>query len=211
MLRDQHFVEARGAAAGQALAETVPVIHARYARRVAADQHIEVGFVVVRTHQDPVGVQRTGRIILFAVQQEVIGAFVRIRRDGDRVARGACALRDGRAEGLALADHAEPVTRIFVILALKQQFSEAGVHAQDLRQIRFRFRQADQQAEKLRQRDAAAAVFDRHAQRCEAGVLEPLHGFVRQFAVVLTVNAAFCDAREDGFKTRQQGVERWRR
>jgi hypothetical protein len=72
------------------------------------------------------------------------------------------------------------------------------VPAQQLRQVRVRRAQLDQQPEELRQRRAEAAVLEGDADRSEAGLAQPAHLVKRQRALRLALQRALADLGEDG-------------
>ena len=110
------MIKARGAAARQALAETVPIVDTFETRRVGLDEHAQVAFAVVRGDVDPVRVERAGGVVLLSVEMpRAVGL-----RETQAVVGDGGAFGHGAADDLPLRDAREPAVAQRVVAIFQQ-------------------------------------------------------------------------------------------
>ncbi len=124
--------EMRRAAAGQALAKTIPVIDAGHAGRIGRYDKLDAVGAIGCDRDNPRRIKRAGGIIFRAIQPPL---SLRIGRKGGGGAGTVRQFSHGGAEQGALCNLFQPVCGARAVAFMQTPFDKGEMGAEDLRQV----------------------------------------------------------------------------
>ena len=194
----------RGAAAGCALTEAVPVVALTDARLLDPDSrdHVRAVVIALGIYVDPVGEETAGAVELGAIHHPLL--TLAADASNDLADFHAAHLGPGIADQFTGDEAFEPDLLGACGVGVETVLDKRQVAAQRLWQIGVGFGQFDQQLKQLRQRGAGSAVFDRNTDRTKTGLFQPLDLLVGQYAVAFALHRTFGDTRKNRPETRSE-------
>lgn len=207
-----HIMQMGGATGGQALTHGVEIIQQLQALAVARqDERHGLVILVQGDGADPIGIQRTGAVVLAAASAKVLAVTHDARTDRTV---GTADFPAGIADHGALQVAPEPTLALLLrpLGAGRQQaFDKPETGAQRLGHVGVGRGDANQQGNHVPDRTTGAAKPLGNPHGKQPGLGDLRHGLIRQLAVTLTLRSAGSNLRQDAVGAGVQFGHRYNR